>query len=69
MKDGKKHGFGKYMGTDGSLYIGYWKNDEPNGFGRNIFVPEKEGLGAEGYEGFLVDGVANGFGKFIHEDG
>jgi len=51
MRDGKKHGFGKYMGSDGSIYIGYWNDDEPNGYGRNIFVPEEEGLGSEGYEG------------------
>ncbi len=42
MKRGKKHGFGKMI-QEKALYEGYWKDDHPHGFGRNIFTPTGEG--------------------------
>jgi len=37
MREGKKHGYGKCMQEDGSIYEGFWENDIPHGYGRNIF--------------------------------
>ena len=34
MKDGNRHGYGKYTYTDGSLYEGNWIDDMKHGKGR-----------------------------------
>lgn len=36
MLNGKRHGLGKQLWEDFSLYEGYWKNDMANGQGRLI---------------------------------
>ena len=30
----KKHGYGKYIWSDGRKYIGYWDNGKQNGYGK-----------------------------------
>ena len=59
-RQGKKHGFGKLV-TPRMERIGNWKDDEFNGWGREI---RKNG---EIYEGKFVDGKLNG--KGIYKDG
>ena len=36
MLNGKRHGLGKQIWPDNSLYEGYWANDMANGKGRLI---------------------------------
>ena len=33
IKDGKRHGLGKMIYSDGDVYEGYWKDDELHGKG------------------------------------
>ena len=55
-----RHGKGKCVFSAGLLYEGEWNNDKPDGFGRFITI---EG---DMYIGAMVDGFAQGQGKFIH---
>lgn len=32
-----KNGRGKEIWKDGSVYVGYWRDDKKNGFGRMIY--------------------------------
>jgi len=38
MKLGKKHGYGKQIKAEGSIYEGFWQDDKPAFYGRNIFI-------------------------------
>jgi len=40
-KDGKRHGQGTYIMSDGSMYAGQWKDSVPNGEGTYTFTDGK----------------------------
>ena len=63
LKANERDGFGIQVWSDGSKYIGYWKNDKANGFGRIIHAD------GDVYEGDWKDDKADGHGKYIHVDG
>lgn len=42
----ERHGTGKMVLIDGSIYEGYWLNDKKNGFGRYIHVDGDVYLGS-----------------------
>lgn len=44
------HGFGKFIGLDGTIYIGNLENDKQNGSGREIYSD------GSNYMGEFVDG-------------
>ena len=58
-----RHGCGYYIWFDGSIYVGYWKNDLSNRRGRMIY--------ADGhiYDGYLKDGQVHEFGEYTHNNG
>lgn len=58
-----RHGRGLQVWADGSIYEGYWKNDQANGRGRLIHAD------GDVYDGYWKDDKANGFGKYEHLDG
>jgi len=58
LKDGK----GVQIWPDGSLYEGYWKFGQPNGYGRMFHAD------GDVYIGYFLDGKAEGKGKYIHAD-
>ena len=58
-----RHGKGKQFWTDGSVYEGYWKDDQANGHGRLIHAD------GDYYEGHWTNDQANGKGKYVHSDG
>ena len=57
------HGFGKFIGLDGTIYIGNWENDKQNGSGREIYSD------GSNYMGEFVDGKKSGKGKFTFTEG
>jgi hypothetical protein len=59
----KRHGRGKQVWPDCSVYEGYWVNDRAKGKGRLV---HNDG---DMYEGEWLDDKANGYGKYIHTDG
>ena len=61
--DNKRHGKGKQLWPDGSIYEGYWSNDQANGYGRLI---HKDG---DVYEGEWKDDKTHGRGIYHHSDG
>ena len=54
MKNGKRHGFGRFTSTDGKIYEGEYVNDKREGKGKIIF-PDGKIL-----EGNFVGGELNG---------
>jgi hypothetical protein len=63
FKYGYKHGKGKQMFLNGSMYEGTWKNDMANGYGRLIHES------GDVYVGKWQNDRAHGLGKYIHPDG
>ena len=37
VENGKKHGFGRYVGSSGEEYVGEFKYDRPNGKGKQTW--------------------------------
>ena len=62
-KDGLRCGRGKFTSTDGTIYEGYWENDQAHHFGRKILED-----GAH-YEGQWKFGEYHGDGKYVFSDG
>ena len=58
-----RHGKGKQIWPDGSMYEGYWDNDRANGKGRLIHA------NGDAYEGDWKNDKAHGYGFYIHSDG
>lgn len=63
MKNGKRHGQGVYVRSDGARYEGGFKNGKRHG--RGIYID------ADGnrYEGKVSDGKPNGYGILLYADG
>lgn len=59
----KRHGRGVQVWPDGSIYEGYWRNNQANILGRLIHAD------GDIYEGEWVNDKANGYGTYIHMDG
>lgn len=57
----ERSGRGIQIRSDKSIYLGYWKNDKPNGKGKLIYHK------GDYYEGDFVDGKIEGFGHYINE--
>ena len=57
IKDGKRHGLGKMIYSDGDVYEGYWKDDELHGKGKFVWD------NGDVYEGDFLDGLRHGKGK------
>ncbi len=55
-----RHGKGKQVWDDQSIYEGYWQNDKANGKGRIIYA------NGDAYEGDWKDDKANGHGTYYH---
>ena len=62
-REGKRHGRGTQIWSDGSRHDGYWENNKANGKGRIIHAD------GDVYEGDWVDDKAHGKGVYIHADG
>ena len=62
-KNGLKHGFGKQIFSDDSIYEGYWEEDKYSLWGRLIYV------NGDSYEGEFKDNCAEGYGKYVSDDG
>ena len=58
-----RHGKGKQIWPDGSIYEGYWRDDQVEGYGRLIHAD------GDYYEGEWLNDKAHGKGKYIHLDG
>ncbi|CAG9333836.1 unnamed protein product [Blepharisma stoltei] len=63
VKNGKRHGFGKFIWNNGSWYEGEWRNDLRDGEGITCFA------NGNIYEGEYKLDKKNGKGKFIWADG
>lgn len=48
--EGKRHGYGEYHHSDGTVYKGQWADDKEHGQGRNIWPDGVQ------YEGAFVGG-------------
>ncbi|OMJ65703.1 hypothetical protein SteCoe_37759 [Stentor coeruleus] len=62
-KNNQRHGKGKQVWSDGSMYEGYWINDKACGRGRLIHA------NGDVYEGEWKNDKAHGKGIYIHSDG
>ena len=62
IKDGLRHGFGKYTHS-GDIYEGEWWNGCPHGKGKYTFHNN------ESYEGDYTNGKRNGKGVYTYKDG
>ncbi len=62
VKNGMRHGNGKFEYPDGRTYEGQWKDDKKNGKGIDL---DKYGLP---YEGYFKDDRRNGYGKKVYKD-
>ncbi|OMJ81519.1 hypothetical protein SteCoe_17986 [Stentor coeruleus] len=62
-KSNQRHGKGKQIWSDGSMYEGYWFNDKACGRGRLIHA------NGDVYEGEWKNDKAHGKGIYIHSDG
>ena len=58
-----RHGRGKSVTFDGSIFEGYYLNDRKSGFGRMINVDGSV------YLGYFKDGLMHGMGTYSHNDG
>ena len=58
-----RHGRGIQLWTDGSKFIGYWKNGKASGKGKLIHAD------GDIYDGFWENDKPNGYGLYIHQDG
>ena len=56
--DGRPHGGGKMVYTDGSVYEGEWKNGSPHGHGKW----RERNANNSNYEGDFVNGLFDGYG-------
>ena len=61
--EGQREGRGTQVWSDGSKYVGYWKNDQAHGKGRLIHVD------GDVYEGNWIKDKAEGHGIYEHLDG
>ena len=61
--DELRHGKGKQIWSDGSIYEGYWKHDKACGCGRMFYA------NGELYEGEWKEGMRHGEGLMIYESG
>ena len=57
-RGGKRHGYGKQVWKDNSLYEGYWFEDKANGRGRMMHSD------GDYYEGMFLDDLAHGQGTY-----
>ena len=60
-------GYGELEFTDGSKYMGFWKNGRQNGTGKEIFL-EQDGSKAI-YVGHFLEGQKHGLGRYTWADG
>jgi len=71
-RNGRRHGFGKYVFGGGDTYVGEWEEGERSGYGKETF-PAKELLPGKiqptQYEGTFQDGKWHGYGKCICTNG
>ena len=58
-----RHGKGKQIWPEGSIYEGFWRDDQADGFGRLIHAD------GDYYEGEWKNDKAHGKGKYVHPDG
>ena len=58
-----QHGFGSQIYTDGSKYVGSWKEGRVEGKGKFTYASGNT------YEGQVKNGMANGYGVFNHKSG
>ncbi|MBE6635935.1 MAG: hypothetical protein E7617_07055 [Ruminococcaceae bacterium] len=63
LRDGLKHGWGKFTLSDGEIYEGNYADDKPHGRGKMFW---KDG---NIYEGDFVHGIATGKGRINFADG
>lgn len=63
MKNGKRHGQGVYVGSNGSHYEGGFRNGKRHG--RGLYVD----AAGNRYEGEVKEGKPNGFGALKYADG
>jgi hypothetical protein len=61
--DGLRHGKGKQIWEDGSVYEGNWVCDHVCGWGRLVHAD------GDVYEGEWENDMANGVGSYYHLDG
>lgn len=60
---GMFHGKGEHVWVDNSIYTGEYCRGKKDGWGRFTFPSQKY------YEGFWVDGVQEGVGSLVSNDG
>ena len=63
LRDGKRHGIGSMVYSDGSAYAGNWEDDQKNGKGTEIYS------NGSSYDGEWKDGKWNGYGKMTFTNG
>lgn len=63
IKNGKREGYGVYLGSTGYKYEGYFKDDKQNGKGKEV------SSNGSVYEGDFVDGLKSGKGKLTFASG
>lgn len=61
--NGVRHGKGKQIWPDGSVYEGFWSEDQADGYGRLVHAD------GDYYEGEWQNDKAHGKGKYVHPDG
>ena len=59
--NGEKEGFGIFIDKEGNKYIGGWKEDKFNGYGRLI------SMNGDYYEGEWMNGIIQGNGKYYNK--
>lgn len=69
FKNGLKHGYGREIYPDGSVYLGKWQNNLFHGNGKLKAVSENNQGKEEFYDGNWVEGQMHGFGIQQWKDG
>lgn len=62
--DGKRHGFGVCIYSNGDMYEGFWREDKPHGYGTLTDVDD-----LIIYEGEFHDGEFSGWGTYLFYNG
>lgn len=62
FRNNRRHGAGRMILPIGSMYVGNWVDDFPDGYGKNFCFDQT-------YRGRFKDGLPNGFGKYQWNQG
>lgn len=65
---GERHGIGHLMRNNGEEYVGEWRHDDQTGAVEKAVIIAPDGAGGV-YSGTFRQGLPNGKGKLIQEDG